>query len=595
MSARRATGHLGRALAALLVARLVLGMAYSVANPLGEAPDEADHYAYAAYIGSEGRLPDGSWMTQAKHPPLYHLLAAGVAAWTGMDFQFLRSNPDVSLAPETTAHNFFIHTALEDWPWRDGALAMHLGRIVSVLAGVILTAATYALGRAIWPDWPGGALAGAIFVAFLPESLFIAGSMSNDTLAAALATLMLWAGLAGRPGSPRRGLAMAALSGLFGGLAFLTKVSTVALWPVAALAMFWQDYAGTGPQRRSPVRSLARPALSGAIVLALAAPWLWRNLQLYGDPLGMALMRATVDLRQGPLGAGDLFWLARGWFFSFWGKFGGAGHLPLPGWLYGFWAVLLGLSAAGWLRRALLRRRGDGRMPSPPGRTSPAGAMVLWGSPVMAILAILSYSEVALGTDQGRLLFPASGPLALLLVAGLAAWLPRRAGAAWQVAWAGLMGAAACLALVLGIVRPFAAPAPQATAQVAAAVPQNVTFGDRLQLLSASGDGEGDGGLTLYWQARQPITDDLRTVLRLLDGDGNLVWEWKRSPGAGRYSTDHWTPGRPVADTYTPPAEALARATRLEVGVFPFPDGAWLQPSGQPEGSQFYVLAGLNP
>ena len=32
-----------------------------------------------------------------------------------------------------------------------GALAMHLGRLVSVLAGLVLTAATYGLGRAMWP------------------------------------------------------------------------------------------------------------------------------------------------------------------------------------------------------------------------------------------------------------------------------------------------------------------------------------------------------------------------------------------------------------------------------------------------------------
>ncbi len=67
----------------LLAARLVLGFAYSALNPLGEAPDEADHYAYAAYIAQEGQLPEGAWMTQAKHPPLYYLLAAGAMTAAG--------------------------------------------------------------------------------------------------------------------------------------------------------------------------------------------------------------------------------------------------------------------------------------------------------------------------------------------------------------------------------------------------------------------------------------------------------------------------------------------------------------------------------
>ena len=65
--------------------------------------------------------------------------------------------------------------------------------------------------------------------------------------------------------------------------------------------------------------------------LLIAAPWLLRNWQLYGDPLGMALVRQTVDLRTAPWSWADTTWLLRGWFVSFWGRFGGAGQIPLPG------------------------------------------------------------------------------------------------------------------------------------------------------------------------------------------------------------------------------------------------------------------------
>ena len=167
-------------LAFLLLARLALGLAYSIAIPAGEAPDEADHLAYAAYIAREHRLPQGAEMTQAKHPPLYHALAAAVGGRAGMDTSFLRANPDVGFTADA-APNFFVHTTLEDWPWRDGPLAMHLARLVSVLAGVGLVAAVYALGVAVWPRRPDLALAAAAFVAFLPESLFIAAAMNNDS------------------------------------------------------------------------------------------------------------------------------------------------------------------------------------------------------------------------------------------------------------------------------------------------------------------------------------------------------------------------------------------------------------------------------
>jgi hypothetical protein len=165
----------------LLLGRLLFGLAYTVLIPLGEAPDEADHYAYAAYIAREGRLPVGPEMTQGKHPPLYHLLAANFIRF--MDAQpdtgFLRANPDVGVTPGALASNFFIHTRLEDFPWPNGAQAMHLGRLVSVLAGVVFTAATYALGCQIWPGWYAGPLAAAAFVAFC-RGAFHRWAMSND-------------------------------------------------------------------------------------------------------------------------------------------------------------------------------------------------------------------------------------------------------------------------------------------------------------------------------------------------------------------------------------------------------------------------------
>src|SRR5450759_3758132 len=369
-----------RALILILALRLVLGLSYSALNPLGEAPDEADHYAYAAYIGREASLPTGTTMTQAKHPPLYHLLAAGVASWTGMDFTFLRSNPDVGFTP-TAAPNFFIHTTLESWPWRGGALAMHLGRLVSVLAGLVLTAATYGLGRAMWPRRPLLALAAAAFAAFLPEGLFIGAAMSNDMLAAMFITLALWAAW-------RRDLFGAILSGAAMGLAVLSKASTIALWPVACLIIL----CAPRPSRRS----FGRTVLAGIIAVAIISPWLLRNWQLFGDPLGMKVVLATIDRRQGPLGALDLAKLAKGWFFSFWGKFGGAGQLSLPTPFYILWGVLLGAAGAGWLRwGAEYRRSRQGLL----AETLPVDIVILVGAPVLAVFSILSYSQIALGTD----------------------------------------------------------------------------------------------------------------------------------------------------------------------------------------------------
>ncbi len=549
----------------------------------------------------------------------------------------------MSLTPGA-APNLFIHTTLESWPWQGGALAMHLGRLVSVLAGLGLTAATYALGRRIWPARPAAVpLAAAAFVAFLPESLFVGGAMSNDMLAAMWSALALWM-------AASAGVGASLAAGLFLGLGVLTKASTGFLAPVIAAALLagsWpRAWAGHSPARparpgrgdgfRRSWRAIGRAALAGAAALAVAAPWLWRNWRLYGDPLGWPLVLATIDRRQGALSLADLWGLARGWFLSFWGKFGGAGHIPLPALHYVLWGALIVAAAAGWLMR--LRSRSspgtpagadaDFREGTKPGRavgrsatrgSRPVAWLILLGGPAMAVLAILVYSRVALGTDQGRLLFPGLAPAALLLAGGLAGWLPEQTskppdnaipdrrgwrGQKWLPLGVAIgMAAMAVWALAAGIIAPFAPP-PAATAdELAAATPLGQVFGEDMELIAArwdkpSGAAAGsDVTLTLYWRltkipdrGRKPVPDDLRTVVRLTDAEGNLLWESKRSPGAGRFSTDRWPADRPVADVYRLPAEALTRAVRVEVGVQPFPEKDWLAPAGGPRGEQLLTL-----
>jgi len=393
----------------------------------------------------------------------------------------------------------------------------------------------------------------------------------------------LWAALRGRR------LQDAALAGLFMGLGLLTKVSTGALWPVIGLAIFardWRSHAGWQ-------RALTRVALAAVPALALASPWLWRNWRLYGDFLGWPVVLATVDRRQGPLGWSDLVQLARGWFASFWGKFGGAGHLPLPAPLYAIWIILTVLAIIGWLRWWHLAR-GNGRYI--PLYVSLADRLVLLGVPALVILWAVSYSRVALGTDQGRLLFPAIAPLALLFVAGLAAWLSaERQG--WLVGgFTALMALAAATALYAGIVRPFAPLPPPDSREVAQGLPVGRTFGNGPELVALRWGDVANAlqvpstRLTLYWRIAQPTRSDLRTALRLIDGDGRLIWEWKRSPGAGRFSTDRWPPGRLVADAYRIPPEALDRAARIEVGVYIFPAGDWFSVQNEAGSVPFLTL-----
>ncbi len=445
--------------ATLLLLHLVLASAYSAANPLGEAPDEVDHWAYVVYLAREQRLPEGPRVTQSKHPPLYHAGAAAVASLAEPRFDFLRANPDAAIRPgPTQSLNFFIHTALEAWPWQDGPLAFHLARLWSVLLSTATVAAVYALARHALPDQPGVALLAMGLAATLPEFAFIGGAINNDNAAALLGTLALWGGFAiYRAGGDWRAgwWTPCAL-----GLGLLAKASTTSLWPVLGLLIV----AGTvqaGAPTASPsswlrrvLQTWQRWVSTGLIVflpaLLIAAPWLLRNWRLYGDPTGMALVVQTIDLRTTPWTWADTTWLLRGWFVSFWGKFGGAGHIPFPAGVYWMLALLSALGAIGLVRHLL---HGRDTM-----------AITLLGLALLAVAGGMArYSLLALGTDQGRLLFPALGPICILLALGLAAWPWGKVG---QWAGSALVVALGALALygLLGVIRPaFAPPTPPTT------------------------------------------------------------------------------------------------------------------------------------
>jgi len=625
MMARQTLKVSKRVLAVLLIAHLALTIVYSAIVPLGEAPDEADHWAYIVHLARERNLPEGPSMTQAKHPPLYHATAALIASLAEPRFDFLRANPDVQIAAESwgdaAGPNFFVHTSLEEQPWRDGPLAFHLARLWSAVLSTLTVWATFRLMRTALPKRPAVALAAAGLLAFLPEFAFIGGSANNDNLAALCGALALWGGLAifraashaGRgasandtcqapgtsevPGAWRDIIRAGWWTPLALGFGLLAKVSTAALWPMVAAAILAGVWVGeaqgaaTGPdgRREQPAdpRGLLRTApspgnapkvygasrfvggtwrrvlLRSLIVglgvflpaLLLAAPWFGRNWTLYGDPLGMELARQTVDVRAGPWTAADTAWLLRGWFVSFWGKFGGAGHIPMANWLYRVLAALTALAVAGMMRAALRSRARDERQ----------AAGLLGLAAVLTALGIWRYSLIALGTDQGRLLYPAAAGLAGLLALGWLAWVSPRREALAATALTALSLVLGCYAL-LGVIRPAFAP-PASAGRPSPQFPAAAILGE-LTLLGADLDGEP----TLYWTAASRPTRDWRVIVRIVAEDGAAAWEWKRSPGAGRFSADRWPAGYVMRDVYRVawPAWAGSGRYRFEATVYPF-------------------------
>ncbi len=598
---------------AILAVYLVLAVGYSVAVPLGEAPDEADHYAYIVYLGVQRSLPVGPEVTQSKHPPLYHAAAAALSAWTGLDFTFLRSNPDaLPLGPDKPP-NFFVHTTLESFPWRGGALALHLARLLSVMLGAVTVWAAWRLGNEVFPDRPAIGLAAAAFLAGLPGFLFISGSANNDNAAGALGALivLLCAATLGRGLRWRR----TALLGIVLGLGLLAKVGTLALWPLAALAVGGAWWLGRPPavhgtagstESDSPAvaglgaasepRQFSLPAAFAHLVLAyglgllLAAPWWLRNWRLYGDPFGWELVRATVDQRAGPIGLAEALWLLEGFHPTFWGRFAAAGQVSLSSWAYALAAMFTLVVIAGairFLRSAFIVHRSSFRLP--------LHLTLLAAAPLLMAFSIYRYSAIALGTDQARLMWPALAAMAVWVgmgVIGLGDWVignrkkEGKAGADFGVVAGFAAGMALFgLAALLGVVRPaYAPPQPAPAAEAAAALAR---FGD-LELVGVELPQQPLAvgqpvPVRLLWRAAAPLASDLRPALRLVHQDGWLAAEWSHSPAGGRYSTDRWQPGEVIADDYLVlPQPGSPGMFTVEVGVRPF-GGDWLAPDGRVE------------
>jgi hypothetical protein len=77
--------------------------------------------------------------------------------------------------------------------------------------------------------------------------------------------------------------------------------------------------------------------------------------------------------------------------------------------------------------------------------------------------------------------------------------------------------------------------------------------------------------LTIFWRARERISEDFSVYIRLLEADGTSIGRWEAFPGNGLYPTRVWQPGEIVRDDYRVPVSLDARApsvARIEVGLF---------------------------
>ena len=382
----------------LLAAAFLLFATWSLVVPINEAPDEPAHWQYARYLHDHWRLPHyAPGFEEANSPPLAYALFAPLAVEDGGPEMFVGYRLDGARF-NPVSPRLFINTGDDYgryWPQR---LARLLAAAISVGTVFFVWRAGLAAGG------PAAGLLAALIVALLPMFAFRAGHVSNDALVACCAAAATWGlvRLLREPFSWR----VAWWTSAAVALAYLSKISAIALVPPFALALILAD-----PPAPWRARTWRLSAL--ALAAALVAPWSIRNVVLYGDPFASEAMRHAVahiitdrSLFSGYF-VGDF---PRMLTKSFIGVFGWLNVLmpPLAYRPYvAFFALGLGSAAL-----ACWRRRLDWRL-----------AAVL-GLTVLAALGIVVRINLQFTQPQGRYLLPGLPAFAVLVALGLRALPP---------------------------------------------------------------------------------------------------------------------------------------------------------------------------
>ncbi len=595
-----------RYLVAILFGFILLGVTYSVATPIFEAPDELYHYPLVAHIATDWTLPvqppalgatRGPWMQEGSQPPLAYLLGALIlAAAKPTDFSTIyQPNPYAALGEvhlDGSNVNAAIHSRRhERWPWQGTVLAVHLVRLLAIFYGACAVYLTWRLVDELWPDQRWLANGAAAIHAFTPMFIFISAAVNNDALLIPLCTLALLQMVRLLKATAPRLRDFIAL-GLTIGCAVLTKESALALLPLAGITSVLIAWQTTRERNRATnFRTslgqmnwiLLKYALAWAVPVVVVAGWWYaRNVWLYGDLLGLEGFLVLVGRRLYPP---DFWQELPSLLRSYWGIFGWF-NVPMASWVYLGLNTLLVVAGLGLVRQffTCLWRARQAIFRLPVDRVIWARVLVgLW--PLAVLVALIRWTALT-PASQGRLLFPAIAILSAGLLLGLSAWWPAQVRWLTKPQLAGMLAIfLAGLSLVapgLWILPAYQFPAPLSTTQIATIqYPLAVNFGDNLRLLGYDLDQTprhpGDLlAVTLYWAGQKPTATPHAIYLHVLGESERIVAQRNAFPGRGLFSSTELMAGMTWLEHYQIRLPSLAYTPdqlSLAVGVYTIASG----------------------
>ncbi len=535
----------------LLVFYAVLGLAYAWATPPFEASDELWHFGMVETLRETRTLPvqdpnnrETLYRQEGSQPPLYYILSALlIAPFDLSDADSLRVyNPHakVGIPAAEDNKNIVLHDTPHP-PLEKTVLAVYTLRLFSLLLGGVTVWAVYETTRTLFPHHPALALVAAGVTAFNPMFLFIAASVNNDNLVTALnsVVLLLFVRTLRAGFDTRRSLLLAFLLAL----ATLSKLSGLVLVPVIVAGAFWLL------AMHRDVRGFLTLGVAMAVLWAgLAGWWYARNLTLYGELFGTAMMVAVAGARPEPASLATLLREFEGFRIAYWGLFGTVNVLTFA-WFYSVMDILTVLAVIGMLWELRYAWRHE--------RYTLFVPMTL-----LLALLLLGFVSVAAWTaqtyaSQGRLLFPFAAATGTLLAWG---WLALTRGRGGRI-FVGALGTFALVVPFASIAPRYAAPQPLA-ALPDSAQPVYARYGDFVELVGydtpdtryAPSD---QLPVTLYWRVLRQTDRDYSLYVHLLDDEGQVAGRVDTFPLGGRLRTSAWQTGVLYADRYVIPFDEL--------------------------------------
>jgi 4-amino-4-deoxy-L-arabinose transferase-like glycosyltransferase len=558
---------------AIPIGFVALAAYYSVITPIFEAPDEPSHYFYVKHLADTATLPvvtlesEELWAGEGHQPPLYYALGALLTSWidTSDAEQLIKFNPHANIGRPLAQgnKNVLIHSNKENWPYQGTTLAIHVCRLFSVFLGAITVFVTFLTGLELFPKRRSIALGACLLVAFNPQFLFISGAVNNDSLVTTLSCLSVYTCIRLIKRGPS--IVGSLVLGLLLGLAQLSKLNSLTLWPLGLLTVVLTHV----KYRRSPKDTIESALMIFLPAIAIGGWWFARNWFLYRNLTGLNVHLSLQGRRTKPLTLARALYGARGLKMSYWAVFGWF-NIVAEDFVYSLFDIISLAALFGMLlapTKYLKERRAT--------NFEPLVVLLAW---VGMIGVSLLWWNMQTGGFQGRLLFPAISAISVLLSWGLSQLLLPQYFPLLISALGAAMLAIATITPFRYIGPAYARPPFLSIGEVQNILHDelNVTFGRCIKLLGYRTDGTivqsgEDLTVTLYWQSLCPVDTDYSVFVHLLDDFESVIAGVDTYPGLGSYPTSQWQPGYVIADSYTldVPGKVIAsNSARLEVGLF---------------------------